>query len=63
MGDHDLMTTGIVGRGDKGSDNTDLRGPCEAPQGDTLYKPRREASGEAKPASTSIMGSPVSRAG
>lgn len=62
MGDPDLMTMGIIRRGDKGTDSTDQRGPREAQQGGALHKPRREASREAKPANTSITGVPVSRA-
>lgn len=62
MGDPDLMTMGIIRRGDKGTDSADQRGPCEAQQGGALHKPRREASREAKPANTSIMGIPVCRA-
>lgn len=62
MGDPDLMTTGIVGRGDKGSDNAEQRGPCGTPQGDTLYKPRRETSGS-QTCQHLGHGLPVSRAG
>ena len=62
MGDPDLTTIGIIRRGDKGTDSTDQRGPCETEQGGTVHKPRREASRDAKPANTSILGVPVSRA-
>lgn len=62
MGDPDLTTIGIIRRGDKGTGCTDQRGPCETQQGGTVHQPRREASRDAEPANTSIMGVPVSRA-